>query len=797
MRISLNWVARLLGEERLAVSDEDLLDTLIDHLAEIEGIESSLPELDGVIVGHVRTCAQHPDADRLRVCSVDVGGDEPLPIVCGAPNVAAGQKVAVATIGTVLEMTDKNGEVQSLKIKKGKLRGVASHGMICAEDELGLSDNHDGILVLDGDASIGAPLREALSNADRILDIDNHNINHRPDLWGHIGWARELAILFDKQQPPAIDISMPTHGDTWSVAIQDEHCTTYCGAVVEGVDNRPSPAWMQALLQAAGVRPLGLLVDVTNYVMLELGEPMHAFDRRQIAGTEIIVRSAAAGEIFTTLDGQEHELQAGDLLIADTQKSLALAGIMGGEGSMVRDDTSCIVLEAAIFDPGCIRQTRIRTGLSTESSNRFEKGLFPAMAPAAINRAIELIQKIIPEAQVSERFVSGDCSAEERLLDYDCALARRIIGIELSDANQQRSLKQLGFEQRGDQWLVPWWRHKDIEASIDLVEEVGRLHGYAQLPAEVPRLPAAVPQQNHLRQTEHRCRRILSGLGWDEVATYAFTSDAWAETLQWSADQAIRLDHPLSSEQTVMRLSMLPTLFEALLRNRRHFDHVAIYEIGKMYGQNIFHAPCSDERLCLAGAFLEQGNDEPFYAARDAACAVLGRLGYDVSLQVSSDKRPGFDSQRQVDFIIDGRAFGYAAEIDTDLRKQHKCRERAAFFHVDIEVLLEAIEHVKPVVMQAPSRYQQVEREFTWVCPEQLLWDELSNCVAGAAGKLCRAIDLMTVYRGDQIDAGKKAISMRVTLQADDRTLSDKELQKCSNKIIKTVEHQTSAALRG
>ena len=797
MHISLNWIARILNIDSLDVSDEVLLSELTDHLAEIEGIERGGPDLEGVVVGHVQTCEKHPEADRLSVCSVDVGGDAPLSIVCGAPNVASGQKVAVATIGTTLSMPDKEGNIQSIKIKKSKLRGVKSEGMICAEDELGLGDSHDGIIVLPESASVGAPLAEALPGADRVLDIDNHNINHRPDLWGHHGWARELAIIFNHAIPAEFNTDFTSDNGAWSVDIQDEHCQTYCGALINNVDNRQSPEWMQDCLTGAGVRPLGLLVDVTNYVMLELGEPMHAFDRRQIAGEQIIVRSAKDGETFTTLDGQEHELQSGDMLIADKDKALALAGIMGGEGSMVQDDTSSIVLEAAIFDAGQIRRTRIRSGVSTDSSNRFEKSLYPAMAPAAINRAIELITEIIPEAVVEERFYTGNIADEERVLSHNPQRARKMIGADIDDATQQDTLQKLGFEQRGDQWLVPWWRYKDIEASIDFVEEVGRIHGYSQLAAEIPRLPAAVPQTNRLRQSEHSIRRILSAISWDEVATYTFTSDQWAEYLGWSDETIIRLDHPLSSEQTVMRYSLLPTLFEASMRNRRHFDKINIYEIGKIYGQGIFKAPCVDERLCLAGMCITVGDDTPFYDARDAACTALEGLGYDVSFAALDETPVGCDPQRCVGLMIGKQQVGYIAELNDDTRKRLKCKDAAAFFHVELEQIISDGPVIKPVSMRAPSRYQQVEREFTWVCPESLQWDELATHVRKAAGALCQEIDLITVYRGDQIEDQHKAVSMRVTLQSDDHTLSEKELQRASKKIISTVQHQTPAQLRG
>ncbi|NRA40323.1 MAG: phenylalanine--tRNA ligase subunit beta [Planctomycetes bacterium] len=795
MRVSLNWVTRLLGKDSLGISNDELLSKLIAHVAEIEEIDSTGPSLDGVVIGKILTCEQHPNADRLRVCTVDVAGESPLPIVCGAPNVAAGQKVAVATIGCTLEMIE-DGQIKPFTIKKGKLRGEASHGMICAEDELGLGNSHDGIMVLDEGAEIGAPLTSALSSGDHVLIVDNHNINHRPDLWGHIGWAREIAVLLETDFSAAIDTSFNPQGNNWSVDIQDDNCVTYCGAVVEGVDNRQSPEWMQEVLNAAGVRPLGLLVDITNYVMLELGEPMHAFDRRHISGEKITVRNAQEKEPFTTLDGSEHQLNNHDLLITDNDKALALAGIMGGADSMVSDDTTCIVLEAAIFKPGAIRRTRISSGVASESSNRFEKGLYPCMAAAAINRAIALLQEIIPECTVSDKFSQGAVSSEQRILNYDYNLVRSYLGVDISDQTQDNSLQALGFEKQGNQWLVPWWRHKDIEASIDFVEEVARFYGYQQLPAEVPRLPASSPQRNHLRESEHRCRSIMSAQSWDEVMCYAFSSDVWAQTLQWDESKVIHLDHPLSSEQTVMRLDLLPNLFEAALRNRRHFSQVRLYEIGKRYGQNINQAPCVDEIQCIAGIICEQGNDTPFYDARDAALNLLTSLGYDAAYAVSDVERIGLLASRSIELKIGKHSIGYVSEIADDLRKKHKCKDRVAYFHIELENIVCNIDTPRPVSMNTPSKYQEVEREFTWVCPENALYADIETAVKKASGKLCQGVELITVYRGDQIEDSHKAVSMRVLLQSADHTLSEKELSKFHKKIVSTVEHTTTAKLR-
>ncbi|MFW5844960.1 MAG: phenylalanine--tRNA ligase subunit beta [Planctomycetota bacterium] len=802
MRISLNWIEGLLGVQSLGCPDEELVHRLTMHLAEIDGLERTGPELSGVVVGLVRSCEPHPDADRLRCCMVDVGGDEPLPIVCGAPNVATGQHVAVATVGTRLTMPGKDGEPVCLTIKKGKLRGQASHGMICAEDELGLGPDHSGILVLDGrleaPAAPGTPLAAVWPAGDRVLEIDNHNINHRPDLWGHLGWAREIAAIQDLQPPAPVPTCSPDEPGDWQVRIEDSGCICYRGAVVTGLRNEASPDWMQEALLSCGQRPRGLLVDLTNYLMLELGEPMHAFDRRQISGSTLVVRSAADGEAFTTLDERSHELQSGDLLIADEQRPLALAGIMGGLDSMVAADTDTIVLEAATFEQGRIRRTRIRTGCSSESSNRFEKGLYPELTGAAIERAIAILQELQPAARVTARFGAGRAANAVRSIAFDPALTRRYLGLDLSPGEQARLLHSLGCD--CDDGLgtvtIPWWRARDLGVPVDLVEEIGRLHGYERCPAEVPRLPAATPQPNRLRRAEHRTRRQLSSLGWDEIATYGFASEEWATALDWPADRVLRLSHPLAADQSVLRMSLAPGLLAAAAENRKHLPAVHAYEVGKIYGRDLGTGETPDERLQIGGVVCSDAEESPVYAARDAAIAVLEALGHEPDLRVCADPGPELMSGRAAELLVADEPVARIGEVPPALRQRVRLQQPAGLFIIELERLLERHGRGLPVAYQAVSRFQPVEREFTFVAPEQLYWKELAGIVVQAAGQLCRSVDLVTVYRGEPIPEQHKAVSVRVVLQADDRTLGDKDLDQAQRRIIAAVERQSQARLR-
>jgi len=796
MRISLNWIKRLLGVPALPVPVAELQSLITLRSTEVENdIERTGPALDGVVVGRVLTCAPHPNADRLRLTTVDIGAAAAVPIVCGAANVAVGQLVAVATIGATLTMPGKDGQPVSVTIKAAKMRGEPSQGMICAEDELGLGPNHDGILVLSGDHRPGTPLSDALGLGDSVLVVDNHGISHRPDLWGHWGWAREIAAILALPAPAEPDTAWQALGSAWSADLRDDGCTAYAGAVIEGVSNTASPRWMQDLLTAAGVRPMGLIVDITNLVMLELGEPMHAFDLRQLSGTRISVRAATAGERFTTLDGRTHQLVAGDLLIADARRALALAGIMGGENSMVQTDTTAVLLEAAIFRPERIRRTRVRTGLATDSSARFEKGLYPELAPAALARACALFAELCPGCRVSARFASGALHQEPRVVPYAWTRVAELVGITVEPAAQREHLARLGIAIDGGRAVIPWWRRKDLHIAEDVVEEVARLHGLERIAAVVPRLPAGTPPANPLRNAEHRARTALSAQGWDEVATYCFTSEAWVARLAWPDTAVIRLANPLSADQSVLRLHLLPNLAEAVARNRKHLGEVALYEIGKRYGAGIGAGDCRDEELVVAGACARAGDETPFSTARDAALATLRGLGYaaravpcvDVSNDHPHDLPNGLAISRTVHLWVDRTRVGWAGEITADIRAAAGCPERVGAFQLDLERLVSVLGTPKPVPFAEPSRYPVVDRQFSWVCPEALPYGDLAAAMRSAAGALCTGVDLDSIYRGDPIPAGAKSVSVKLWLQAADRTLDERELQKVSERIVTAV----------
>jgi phenylalanyl-tRNA synthetase beta chain len=454
-----------------------------------------------------------------------------------------------------------------------------------------------------------------------------------------------------------------------------------------------------------------------------------------------------------------------------------------------------VLLEAATFRGERIRRTRLRAGLVTDSATRFEKGLFPEYCPAALNRAIALLAEGCPGCRVTQRFIAGQTASSAKSIAFSPDAVRRLTGIDVAPDRQAELLARLGFAAQGGAVAVPWWRARNTSGPADLVEEIARLDGYHRIQPETPRLPAAAPPVNELRAAEHRVRRVLSALGWDEVATYAFTSEDWAKALGWGAD-AVRLAHPLSSEQTVLRLSLMPNLAEALGRNRKSFSAVSIYEVGRRYGAGIGGSATPDEEIVLAGVCAAADEASPFFAARDAALAALRGLGYPARFTVRKEPHPELLPGRAADLWAGEERVGVCGELPAAIRRRADCPERVGFFSLDLERLVARLGAAKPVSHRMPNRFPVVEREFTWVCPEALSYGELESVTRQAAGALGVGVELVTIFCGGTVAAGHKAVSLLVRLQAEERTLDEKDLQQVCGKIVKSVEARTPARLR-
>ena len=806
MMVSLRWLSRHIDLSGL--EPQQILADLTMSTAEIEDLIRFGDGLEPLVVGHVRKREKHPDADKLSVCEVDLGkAGGVTQIVCGAPNVDAGQRVVVIKPGDTLPPSGGKG---ALKIKVGKIRGVESHGMICSESELGLSDEADGIFVLPPDTAIGARFVDVAAVQDWVFEIDNKSVNHRPDLWGHYGFARELAAIYGRELRPIElpRVELPASGKTVDIIIDDrEACPRYCGLVIDGVTGGPSPNELRWQLAAVGQRAINLPVDLTNFVMLDLGQPMHAFDLRHVGDGPIRVRRASAGERLTTLDGHARELTSDDLLICSGDRPEALAGIMGGEGTMVAADTTALFLESANFHPTTVRRTSMRLGLRTDASTRFEKAQDPANASLAVLHFLHLLQQHCPDAQAAGPLLDPapfDYRPRSLLLRRDRLSLK--LGVSLDDAVVEKILRSLAFDVAttadGFTCQPPSFRAtKDVAIEDDLIEEVGRMYRYDNIPERALVSTAEPPPRNDelflvRRMLEVSCLEF----GCHEVYNYSFTPDAVLAAVGADQQQYLRVSNPVAPEITCMRRHVLPSLLATVEGNLRTAAAVRLVETGKGY-----HAEMKDDHGLphevreVAFVFARRdgaGGSPPYGELRESVQHLLQRLGYPVVLRRkwSGSDQPWVHPARAVAIDRDGSPVGYVAHLHPRVARALDLPSSVAIACIDLRALL------------ANGR-QQPSYEPVPVYPElpvdvALLVDDATEVAAAAeflqatGRKLVRRVELFEVYRSEQLPAGKKSLNFTVTLGADDRTLTDKDESKFLGKVRQNAA-SIGAELRG
>ena len=794
MKISINWLARHV--DLADQSPEDLRDALTMSTAEIEGIEGFGGGLDDLVVGHVVTREKHPDADRLSVTTVDVGAGEPVQIVCGAPNVAAGQRVIVIQPGQTLP--------DGSKIKKSKIRGQVSMGMICSEQELGLSEEHDGIVVLERDYTPGVALQKVMSVQDHVLEVDNKSINHRPDLWGHYGFARELAAILGRElRPLSESIEFPGSGEALDVRIDDlDACSRYLGVCISGVKAIRSPDWMRYLLHAVDQRSINLLVDLTNFVMLDLGQPMHAFDRRQLKG-DLVVRSAAAGESMTTLDEMERKCEETDLLITSGGQPVALAGIMGGMGSMVEDDTTDLFLESANFHAATVRRTSTRLGLRTDSSTRFEKTLDPALTLSAVHRFIGLLQELCPGSAPSGPLMdpSGWTFTPPTIRLRKARLDLKL-GHVIETSTVQDIFERLGFGvqavEDGLDVTIPSFRaSRDISIEDDLIEEVGRMFRYDNIP-EVPLVSVVeVPhREEELYLARGMCRGLALELGATEVYNYSFVPDALLEAVGAGSHGYAVVSNPVAPEVSKMRRHVMPSLLSCLAPNLRSFESVRMFEHGKGYQpesrdkDNLPH-----EVREIAVAFADQ--EKPCYPQlRTQIVSLLHREGFAVELDElhGVTDLPWIHPGKTVAMTYGQSVVGYLGTLHPQVARNLELPNGVAIANLDLRQLLH--------VGRTERRFHEMSRFPSQPVDVALMVEvgtrvkECADFLRSVGGKLVRSVDLFEVYRGEGLPAGMKSLNFTVTLGADDRTLSNKDEEKYLSK-VRDGAKGVGAELRG
>ncbi len=792
MYISLNWIKDFVDLDP-KLDPQELGDLFTVRTAEIEGFEDLSKVYNDMVVGKVEKLEKHPNADKLQVCMVDLG-DEKVQIVCGGVNLFEGMMVPVAKVGSWVKW---HGEGDPVQLDSVKLRGVESFGMICAGEEIGLAPTGDHIVdMTEMDVKPGQPLAEIYGTDDVVIEVDNKSLTHRPDLWGHYGIAREFAAIYGKKlQEFNLDLGFPSKGDQIDIKIEDyELCPRYCGVIVKNIKVEESPKWLQDRLIAVGHRPISNIVDITNYVMAELGQPLHAFDRSFINGG-IVVRRANKGEKITTLDGEERKLDDTMLVIADHKKPVALAGVMGGENSEIQEGTTEIIIESANFNAQNIRTTSTKLGLRTEAVQRFEKALDPVLAETAIKRTCELILQLCPDAEIAGPINDVNKGLPEELkVKFDTEAASSKIGVEISSNECKKILESLQFKVSGKGKVldvtVPTWRAtKDVDIEDDLVEEIVRMYGYENVPETMPELPITAPMPNVERTLKHKARQMLAHEhGMSEVYNYSFYGKDELRKCLMVEDNHVLLDNFLSSDQTHLRVSLVPNLLKNVADNLRYFDGFRLFEVGRTYIEEGKFFPIEDKIFGGMVVLPKKSKGEIFYEAKAIVEGFLQDfLGSDIEFELPDDPRPFVHSSRIASIKVGEEVVGYVGEIHPQVLKNWDIEAKVAGFEINFTKL--AAMELDFVKYKPIPKFQGLDIDISVVLPRERKVAEIEKKIREADPKLIERVKLFDIYQGENIEDDKKALAFRVLLQAEDRTLTDEEMAKVQKKIFRNLEN--------
>lgn len=798
MKVSLNWLKDYVD---ITIPPEELAEKLTMVGLEASDVQIIGADWDNVFVGQVANIEKHPDADRLCLATVDLGNQQHT-VVCGAPNIAIGQRIAFAKLGAQL-FNPYAGKMEQLK--PAKIRGVRSEGMVCSEKELRISDNHEGILVLSETATIGKPLAEFMG--DTVFDITV--TPNRPDCLNMIGIAREIAAITGAElRTPEVkydELETPTDSMI-AIEIADlDLCPRYCGGIIEEVKIGPSPAWMQERLTAAGMRPINNIVDITNFVMLEYGQPLHAFDYEKIGGQKIIVRRGKEGEWMYTLDGEERNLNNHMLVIADAEHPVALAGVMGGLESEVTEQTTTILLESANFNNVSIRRTSRGLGLISEASSRFDKGLSPELPMYGVRRAIQLIVEL-GGGKATQGIVDAYPERKEKSpIVLSQQKANTVLGIDFGIERINRTLQSLGFEceEKGNSELsvtVPYWR-TDVTIAEDLIEEVARVIGYDEIPMAM--LSGEIPQHEPtpLISTKDKIRDILVGCGMQEIINYSLTSLDVLNRIKCAKKygEPVRMANPLSKEQEYLRVSLRGGLFTSFGANERFQDKgIMLFEVGKVYIPQRGELPDEREMLCgvIGGPqvgqswFDEKGSFDFFYA-KGILQMMLNRLGVEVGFELGSDELllPG----KTATIIVDGKTVGVVGEVHPDIAASFDISsDSVCMFEIEIHKIIDSTERMSP--FEPIPRFPSTDRDLALVVDTILPARKIQDIILGF--QQVREATVFDVYQGKQVPEGKKSLAFALRYQSMERTLTDEEVDKIEKKILEKLENEVGAVLR-
>ncbi len=806
MKISVNWLRDFIN---LSDSAEAIADKLTLTGLEVEGIErydQITGGLAGLVIGEVRSVRPHPNADRLQITSVDVGDEHPLPIVCGAPNVAVGQRVVVATVGTTLHPT----QGEAFTIKKAKIRGEESRGMICAEDEIGLGTGHDGIMVLNTEVPNGTPAADYFRPvSDTVLEIGL--TPNRADAASHLGVARDLKALYRKPLTlPSVDeFRVDNHNHPIQVTVENtEACPRYSSVTLSGVQVKDSPDWLKSRLKAIGLSPINNVVDATNYVMHELGQPLHAFDTDAIIGDEVVVQTLPAGSTFITLDGKERKLQADDLMICNSKGGMCIAGVFGGIASGVKASTKNIFLESAYFAPEYIRRTAQHHGLKTDASFRYERGTDPNMTVFALKRAILLIQEVAGGQVSSELMDEFPTPISPFQVTVKYAHVDRLIGKVIDRPEIRTILTELDISiieenEKGLVVSVPPYR-VDVQREADVIEEILRIYGYDQVPtaahlkadylASFPELDGAA-----LRV---KVSEMLVGSGFYEIITNSLTKPTYAQSLQ-QADSSVAMVNALSEDLSVMRQSLLFSGLEVIAHNvNRQQKNLKLFEFGTTYQKREDkYVETNELAIFMTGQAQSESWMNPegpvsFHHLSSLIRKIFNRFDIDAPGQNRAEL-PGFDYGLQ--YVFQNKILadvGLVSDSVASLAGVQQLVFCAVISWPKLVAHVRSASQKERLVYQPISKFPEVRRDLSLVLDEQVPFSQVEEIAKQASNQLVRHINVFDIYQGEQLAKGKKAYALSFTLQDQEKTLTDTLIEKTMNKLMSTFERELNATIR-
>lgn len=794
MNISRKWLREFVD---ITATDKEYDSVMTLAGQKVETTERMDAEIKNVVVGKVLSMKKHENSDHMWVCMVDCGSGEPVQIVTGAQNVHEGDLVPVAQHNSYLP--------GGIHITKGKLRGVESCGMLCSYKELGLTEHDcpeayaDGIWILnDEGCKVGEDMNVVIGNDDSIVEFEI--TNNRPDCYSLIGLARETAAAFNvpmKHHEPVVKGGADGNlCDLLDVDVQaDDLCPRYTARMVRNVKIAPSPKWMRQRLRSAGIRPINNIVDITNYVMVEYGQPMHAFDYRYVKGGKIVVRRAGEDKTLTTLDGNVRTLQPDMLVIADETKPVGLAGVMGGENSEIVDDTVDVVFESANFLGSSIRKTALALGMRTDASAKFEKDIDPMLTVPAVNRACELVE-LLGAGEVMDGMIDVlNYVPQPVTVKLEPERINALLGTDISEADMIEYLRREEVPVVDGMIQVPSWR-PDLRVMADIAEEVARYYGYNNIETTLMRGATTMGGYSDEQKLENAAGAVARALGYSEIITYSFVSPSSFDAIRLLADSPLRktvkLVNPLGEDTSIMRTVILPSMLDILSRNYAFKNKgVKLYEIGKIYlpveGQKL---PDEPKRMI----FGTYGEHENFFTLKGEIDALLEQLNVHPAAYIADTKNPSYHPGRCADIIIDGKKLGVIGQIHPLVAEAYGIDGEVYVAELDFTGLQAALAPER--VFHSLPRFPTVSRDLALVCDEAMTVGMLEACIKKAGGKLLRSIQLFDIYRGPGIAPGKKSVAFSLELRADDRTLTDEDTTGVTNAVLEKLKNDLGVTLR-